>query len=102
LKLAWLAEARTIGQKFLRMGVNGILNINQSFLKEQYKWPLKEIQELEEVKQNAVKLQKLLMEVEEAHDKIKCLGIELRAGNKKLVKTILLHCNHYQTVLDTG
>jgi hypothetical protein len=34
---------------------------------------------LEEVKRNVVKLQKLLMEAEEAHDKIKCLGIGLRA-----------------------
>jgi hypothetical protein len=42
------------------------------------------------VKRNAITLQNLLMEAEEAHDKIKRLGIELRAGNKKLMKTIMV------------
>jgi hypothetical protein len=89
-KLAWLAEAKTTGQTFYRMGGNGIMNVDVCFFKEQYKRSLKAIHELEEAKENASDLQKWQREAEETREKMKCLEIKEKAGNRRLLKDKLV------------
>jgi hypothetical protein len=89
-KLKWLADAKTTGQTFMRMAGNGTMNIDVCFFKAQYKQSLKDIQELEEAKENVGDRQKWLTEAEETREKMKRSMIEEKVGNRRLLKDMLV------------
>jgi hypothetical protein len=88
-KLAWLAEAKSVGQQFQKYGGNGHLNPDVSFLTEEHRRWQKDIQELEQQKKTAGDLQKLLREAEEVEDQMERSMIDAKPKNRRLTKDML-------------